>query len=147
MYGLRFRTASLGLGTVCDFFVPDEDMPAEKNTRGYEVFREDTVTPNGNTFTYDKGKTKTWKLNFEAISTRTKNLIEHCDHGWMGEQQVTVVFFGTEVTGTTQSPGTYSSSQIWGTGYIRLSAPPDEVMFDAWDFEITIKQFGTNQSF
>ena len=76
-----------------------------------------------------------------------KELIEHSDHGWLGQQQVTVVFFGTEVTGTTQSPGTYSASQIWGTGYIRLDKQPDEVMFDAWSFAITITQFGTNQSF
>jgi len=147
MYGLRIRTVSLSLGSFCDFFIPDEDMPAEVNTRGYEVFRDDLRAPNGNTFSYDKGRVKTWSLNFEAISTRTKDLVEHSDHGWLGKQQVSVIFFGTEVTGTTQSPGTYSASQVWGTGYVRLQKAPDEVMFDAWNLGITITQFGTNQSF
>lgn len=146
-YGLRIRTTSLSLGTSCDFFVDDADMPSDDNSRGYDVFRDDIVTPFGNTFIYDKGKTKKWTLKFELISTRQKELLEHADHGWLNNQQVSIIFFGTNVTGTTQSCGTYEASQIWGTGYIRVVSGPDEPMFDAWNMNIEIKQFGTNQSF
>jgi hypothetical protein len=40
----------------------------------------------------------------------------------------------------------YEASQIWGTGYIRITAGPTEPIFDAWDMSIEIKEFGTNQT-
>ena len=143
-YGLRvFHQAN---GTNIDFFFPDEDMPSDKNTRGYKVFRDDITTPNGNTFIYEMGKIKSWNLDFEAISTRTKEMLELFDYGWLGMRPYSAIYFGTNVTGTLQGKGTYEASQIWGTGYIRVTSRPVEIMFDAWDISIEINQFGTNQS-
>lgn len=143
MYGLRvFHQAN---GTNIDFFFPDEDMPNEKNTRGYQIFRDDMTTPNGNTFVYEKGKIKSWQLDFEAISTPTKEMLERFDYGFLRQRPFSTVYFGTNVTGTTQGRGTYEASQVWGTGYIRITSGPTESMFDAWDMSITIKEFGTNQ--
>ena len=143
-YGLRiFHQAN---GTNCDFFFPDEDMPNEKNDKPYQVFRDDITTPQGNTFIYDLGKIKTWKLDFEAVSTRTKEFLELFDYGWIGNRAFSTIYFGTNVTGTLQGKGTYEASQIWGTGYIRIVSGPTEEIFDAWNIGIVIKQFGTNQS-
>lgn len=145
--GLRFRTTSLSLGSVFDYFVPDEDMPDEGNPRGFNLVEDIHETHHGNTFLYEKSKLKEWRLSFSDIQTITKEAIEHIAGGWFGKQQVTIVYFGSHVSGTTQSPGTYTASQIWGTGYCRLDGIPRENSFDLWTFGLIIKQFGTNQAF
>jgi len=142
-YGLRvFHQAN---GTNIDFFFPDEDMPSDKTFRGYLTFRDDITTPFGNTFVYEMGKVKNWKLDFESISTNTKEMIERFDYGFLGLRPFSTIYFGTNVTGTTQGKGTYEASQIWGTGIIRITSGPSEPMFDAWDLSIELTEFGTNQ--
>jgi len=145
--GLRFRTYSIELGTSCDWFVPDGDMPDSENTRGTAIFRDIVTTPYGNTFIYDKGQRGEWKLNFKDISTASKNRIEFVESGWLGFRQITMVYFGTNVTGTTQSVGTYEASQIWGTGYVELSGRPVETDYNMWSVEMQINEFGPDQTF
>jgi len=147
MIGLRMRSISLTLGTSFDYFFPDEDMPDEVNDRGYDIFEDIHTTPTGNTYMYEKGKRKVWGLEFKDISSVTKNALEHMTHGWQKKKQITVVYFGTHVTGTNQSPGTYSSSQIWGTGFVRLNGLPKESAFDLWNTTIIIREFGPDQNF
>jgi len=144
--GLRIRTISLGLGTNLDYFFPNYDMPDEVNERGYEAFEDVYTTPNGNAYIYGKGRIKTWDLHFRDVTSRTKDFLEHMASGWLTEQQISVIFFGSHVTGTTQSPGTYTASQIWGTAYIRISKPK-ETAYDLWDIDANIREFGPDQSF
>jgi hypothetical protein len=145
-YGLRFRTVSQSLGTSLDFFVPEADFPVENNARGYNVYRDKLVAPNGNTWLYDKGKTKHWSVSFEDVTTNTKEIMEHICLGWLCKKQVTVVFWGTNVTGTTQSCGTYEAGMIWGTGYLEMTEPKERIA-DMWSFDVEINEFGTNQVF
>jgi len=147
-YGLRLRTWSQSLGSAFDWFVPDESMPEAPNPRGHKIFRDIIETPSGNTFLYDKGKIKFWRLTFRDIKTLDKERFEHVAHGWIGSKQITMVYFGTSVIGTVESPGSMSTAgQLWGTGYITLLSEPEEVDMDFWNVELSITQFGSSQSF
>lgn len=149
VYGLRFHTISISLGTSLSFFVPDEDMPIDQNERGYELLEDIIETGRGNKFIYEKGEYRQWHLIFEAVSERTKSHIEHCVRGWRGSQQITVVAFGTSVIGTSESMASMATAgQIYGTGYLRItSGKPKERMLDMWDFEVLWTEFGPDQSF
>lgn len=146
--GLRFRTVNQTTGSVCDWFVPDADMPEAPNTRGYEVFRDVNITPAGNTYLYDKSRLKRWELQFLDISTRSKNFLEHVSHGWIGSMQITMVYFGSSVIGTTESAGSMSAAgQLWGTGWVEQNGLPNESASDLWNFNAIIHEFGPDQSF
>lgn len=147
-YGLRFRTTSVQIGTSCDFYLPTGDMPSDQNERGYEIFEDQLTSVAGNTWLYAKGRRKIWALTFEDISTRSKEFMEHIAGGWFDKQQVTIVYFGTSVIGTTETPGSMATAgQLWGTGFVRFTSKPRETAFDLWSFDIFITEFGTNQSF
>jgi hypothetical protein len=147
-YGLRLRTYSRSLGSTFDWFVPDNDMPDAPNARGYEVFRDIHTTPSGNTYLYDKGKIKKWELQFSDISTISKDRLEHIAYGWMDSQQVTMVYFGTSVIGTTETVGSMETAgQLWGTGWCEIDNIPQETAMDLWNMKLTIHQFGSDQVF
>jgi hypothetical protein len=149
MYGLRFRCNVLQLGTLFDWFVPDQDMPDTPNERGYKVFQDVHTTPSGNTFIYDKSRVRSWKLTFDNVSTLSKDRIEHIVTGWLGQQKVTSVYFGTSVIGTTESCGSMASAgQLFGTGFFTFTKLPSEGdLADMWNFEIQFTEFGPNQVF
>lgn len=147
-YGLRFYHKSLTLGTVLDWFVPDQDMPNAPNKRGTRIFRDIIETPFGNTFLYDKGKRKEWDLEFSDIQTLSKGYLEFLESGWLQKRAITVIFFGTSVIGTNESAGSMATAgQLWGTGFIQLTDLPAESAFNLWNVNIKIIEFGTNQSF
>lgn len=147
-YGLRFRTYSQSLGSSFDWFMPDQDMPNESNPRGYLVGRDILTTNRGNDFLYDKYRKKQWKLVFQDIQTISKERLEFCESGWLGSRQITMVYFGTSVIGTSESPGSMSSAgQLWGTGYLSLDKIPEETAADLWDVNLTVTEFGPDQSF
>lgn len=143
---MRIITRSLSLGSSCDWFIPEQDMPSSNNSPYEKLFEDIITTPFGNSFLYEKGKINAWQLNFESITTQSYNLLKHICNGWHGLQQVTTLFYGSHVTGTNQSAGTYSASQIWGTGFCRMSNV-SEVISDSWNCTIEITQFGSNQHF
>ncbi len=148
--GLTFITISENLGTYSDFFIPDQDMPDYPHSPGYDDYRDEIITPHGNKYLYDKGKTKSWDLNFTDISTSTKDKLQHCCDGWLSHQQFTIIFFGSLVNGTAISaPGTSCNfpTQCWGTGYLIMSGKPNESGLDLWNISINIKEFGPNQTF
>jgi hypothetical protein len=148
MYGLRFYTKSITLGTTFDFFVPDSDMPEAKNSRGNELIEDVNVTPFGNTWLYEKGKIGKWKQTYDNVTTQSMLAITHCVEGWYKQQQITIVAFGTLVSGTATPLGSLESiGQIWGTCYLRFSKPPEEEILDLWNFDLEITKFGTNQIF
>jgi hypothetical protein len=122
-------------------------MPDSENTRGTVLYRDIHTTPSGNTFIYDKGDRREWKLSFKDISTASKERIEFAVGGWFGHRQITMVYFGTNVTGTTQSVGTYEASQIWGTGYLELPSLPMETDYNMWSLDLQINEFGPDQTF
>ena len=148
MLGLRFDTKSLTLGTTFSFFVPEQDMPDEPNKRGYELFEDINVTPSGNTFLYEKGKQYQMSLSWKDIHTPTKDAIEKCVYGWHQQKQITIVSYGSSVNGTITTLGSLASvGQVYGTGFMRFSAVPEENSVDLWNFETIWKTFGTNQNF
>ena len=123
-------------------------MASDKNERGYELFEDVLQTPTGNHWIYAKGRIKTWALSFEDISTRSKNHLEHMCVGWYDQQQITMVYYGTSVIGTAESPGSMlTAGQLWGTGFMRFTTKPRETAFDLWTFDTFVTEFGTNQSF
>jgi hypothetical protein len=147
-YGLRLRTYSLTLGSAFDFFVPDRDMPTDKSPRGYNIGRDILTTPRGNSYLYDKFRKKQWKLTFEDITTLTKNSLEHIESGWLGSRQITMVYWGTSVIGTVETPGSMATAgQLWGTGYVTIDKIPEEAALDQWNLSLTIDEFGPDQSF
>ncbi len=147
-YGLRFYHKSRSLGSVFDWFVPDQDCPSAPNDRGTVLFRDIIETPNGNTFIYDKGKRKEWDITFEDISTLSKDRLEFIEGGWLGSLAVTMIFFGTSVIGTNESAGSMSSAgQLWGTGYVKFDGKPKETEYNMWTLKLSIIEFGANQSF
>lgn len=148
-YGLRFRSVSQSLGSTFDWFVPDSDMPDIDNTRGKNIYRDVIVGPTGNTFLYDKGKTKKWKLNFQDVSPLAMNSVDHCCSGWLGQKQITIIYFGTVTDGTAvYTPAQLASAgQCWGTGYFTMVNEPQELGLDLWTFSIEINEFGPNQVF
>jgi hypothetical protein len=142
---LRFLTKSQSLGTSMDWYCPNEDDPNDKNTPITLLHEDIITTPFGNSFLYEKGKTKEWTLEFESITNDSMNKLDHICSGWYGKQQVTILYFGTNVTGTTQSIGTYEASQLWGTGFCRMVSR--QGVLDMWNCTLKITQFGTNQVF
>lgn len=147
MYGLRFRSVAQSLGSVFDWFVPDYDMPDYPTERGYAEFRDVLTTPSGNTFIYDKSRIKKWNLIFSDITELSVRNLQHLANGWLGKKQITMVYFGTNVTGTTQSVGTYSAGQLWGTGFLLMQGLPKEKDVNLWDVTIELTEFGTGQIF
>lgn len=148
MYGIRLRSVAQSIGSVFDFFIPYADMPEADNPRGYDIFEDIIETPYGNTYLYSKGKRKRWQLSFQQITPRTKDALEHIAHGWLTQKQVTIVFFGTSVTGTATPPGSLQNAgQLWGTGFVRITGLPREVDVDLWNLELQITEFGTSQAF
>ena len=147
--GLRFRAWSQSLGTAFDWLVPDEDMPDASNKRGYKVFRDELTTKRGNTWLYDGGRVKEWQLKFLDISTTTKERLEFLESGWLGSRQIVTVYWGSSVpAGTNTTVGSIASvGQCWGTGYVSLNSLPEESDTDLWNVEMTIKEFGPDQSF
>jgi hypothetical protein len=146
-YGLRMITKSISIGTSFDIFFSNDDMPDFPHAPGYELFEDINTTPSGNTYLYSRGKIKTWELDFKDITEFGKNALEHLCHGWAGSQQITIIYYGTAVTGTSEAAGGYSSSQIFGTGYMRVTSKAQETAFGLWDIGVTFKQFGPDQSF
>jgi len=146
--GLRFHTISQSLGSSCSFFVPSADMPSEPNERGYREWGYMPETPTGNTFDYRTGRTKQWSIDFEDITTLTKEFVQHCCNGWIGSKQITIVAYGSSVIGTAESMASMASvGQIWGTGYLKMKNLPKETAMDLWTFSIDINEFGPNQQF
>ncbi len=145
--GLRFHSISQSLGTSFSWFVPSADMPVEQNTRGYDVYRDELTTPRGNTWLYDKGKRRTWTLDWQMVTTDTKMKCEHIFCGWLGSRQICVVAYGSSVIGTTESMASMASvGQIWATCFVKMSKPKESV-FDLWDFTMDLIEFGQDQSF
>lgn len=146
--GLRFYTKSMTLGTYTDWLVPDEDMPNYPVEFGYDVHRNVLSTPEGNSYLYDRGKTKNCKFIFEDIVPLSKTWLEHICHGWVGSRQVTILFFGSSVWSTTTTPGSLNSvDQCIGTGYCTIVGRPQEGNMDLWTLEVEWTQFGPNQIF
>ena len=147
--GLRFHSIAQSLGTSFSWYVSTADMPDAPNERGNEVFEDLIETPSGNTFIYSKGRRKSWKMDFVAISTDAKDKLEHVVSGWYNQKQITAVAYGSSVIGTLESMGSMNSvGQIWGTGYVRWSGGlPKETAYDMWNCSIQITEFGPDQSF
>lgn len=146
-YGLRMRTTSISIGSTYDYFFPDDGMPDFPHSPDTELFEDIHTTPSGNTYVYARGSRKSWELNFKDIPENTKIALEHLAHGWAGSQQVTIIYYGTAVTGTTDVPSAYAASQIFGTGYLRITGKPTETAYGLWDVGVTFKQWGPDQSF
>lgn len=115
-YGLRMRSSALSMATTFDYFFPNDGMPDFPHTPKSQLFETIHTTPSGNAYMYSRGKIKVWDLNFLDVPTYTALALQHICEGWAGSQQIVVVFYGTAVTGTTDTPGNYDASQIWEQG-------------------------------
>ena len=147
MYGMRFYTVAQLLGTSMDWFVPTEDMPDEDSERGFLSKRDIHTTQSGNTYVYDKYKNKNFNMKFSHISTASKEKLEHICDGWLGNKQLTVLYFGSLVNSATSLSTLASQGQVFGTGYCMLNGLPKETALDLWTLELSFNEFGTNQSF
>jgi hypothetical protein len=147
-YGLRFHTIARNIGSSMSWYVPQADMPDEKNSRGTQLFEDRIETSSGNTFIYHKGKRKVWTMSFSSVSSDSMRKLEHVCGGWGSLSQITVICFGTSVIGTNESMGSMSlAGQVWGTGFARMEAEPTEDQFDMWSASVKFTEFGQDQSF
>jgi len=146
MYYLQFYSYAQSIGSSFIWIVPDYDMPDYPSDRGYLEFRDKITTPSGNTFIYDKSKVKHWTLNFADITELSKNKLQHICNGWLGQKQITMVFFGTSANGDDYEAAE-GDGQLWGTGFVSQLGEPKEKGIDLWDYTIEITEFGANQIF